>query len=806
MASFVSQLTLLQSEVKKGSSVWEHPWAFFLPCWCALLGSVISMFPFFRQIGTVAFAGGDSSPPSAQAMVDNFRKFSFSIAQDITEKILLGTMAFRFGLLCLIVLLSITIRSGLLDPTLFQFPSVLFNRSLAKLPKADKGLSNLETVDQKSTKNSQKKKPEKKKKTEFKRMLRNIIFSIRMSYPSGNLRLQVLYFVKLGIMVFKRVIVFYTPRQTERLIRAFSQAGQGNGAPMLSTFDVTSIVSYVLYDYLQRYSSVLSTINAIISTPVNDYIRNSMTLRFFEHVHSLSMDYHLNARSSETMPTLSSGEDAIFYTSETILYYILPSVLDLFISLVYFWYSWGWKYGLIIATNIVLYIFIDRHMSKWRSELWRKSISSSNKASSYASDSLQNFDTVKYFSNEANEVDRYRRGIEGYKAISFKTTISENLFSMPMSFLWSWNLLLGCGLCAYEISQGKRDPSSFMTFVLHSKQLEDPVDMFGWIFSVLGRYIISIDELFAILEKEPTVKDIPNAPPLQAKGGEIEFKDVSFQYGPDKKGLSNVSFKIPKGWTVGIVGPTGSGKSTLLRLIFRLWDPTSGQILIDGQDISKVSQVSVRQQIGVVPQDTTLLDESILYNIGYARPSATRAEIEEAAKAAQIHDNIMAFEDKYETCVGERGAKLSGGERQRISIARVVLKQPSIVLLDEATSALDSSTESEIQKALKTVTQNRTTFVIAHRLSTVMHADLILYIKDGRIVERGTHKELVRKAMENGGNGEYYQMWRIQSGDNASSNCSTVGDEESDPDTLKISSKTAFESAPKTPSMVKVEE
>lgn len=303
------------------------------------------------------------------------------------------------------------------------------------------------------------------------------------------------------------------------------------------------------------------------------------------------------------------------------------------------------------------------------------------------------------------------------------------------------------------------------------------VDTFGWVFSSIKREFNSIDQLFDILEAEPTVKDIPNAPSLITKKGDIEFEDVCFQYGADKKGLSNISFKVPQGSTIGIVGPTGSGKSTLLKLMFRLWDPTSGRILIDGQDISKVTQTSVREQIGVVPQDTTLLDESILYNIGYARPSATRGEIEDAAKAAHIHDNIMTFDKGYNTSVGERGAKLSGGERQRIGIARVVLKRSSIILLDEATSALDSATENDIQKALNAVTENRTTFVVAHRLSTVMHAGLILCIKDGRIVERGTHEELIQRAIDDDGKGEYYKMWKIQSGESSSSSASTVSDD-----------------------------
>ncbi|KAK3845932.1 MAG: ABC transporter [Linnemannia gamsii] len=543
---------------------------------------------------------------------------------------------------------------------------------------------------------------------------------------------------------------------------------------------MTSIFTYVLYDYLKRYSNILSAINNVITSPVEDHCTKSMTLRFFEHVHGLSMEYHLDSKSGNTMPALSRGEDAVMRITDTFLYQILPSVLDMIISLAYFWFAWGWKYGLLIAVNIVLYVILDKVVRRRRRSTWDDFSDYANKASMRASDSLLNFETVKHFTNEEFEIYRYRNGLKGYSKLSLRATIEHNLLTMPRNLLWSWNLFAGCALCASEILQGKRDASSFMTFVLHSKQLEDPVDTFGWVFSMLDYYFTGIQELLVILEKEPTVKDIPNAQPLENKGGDVEFENVCFQYSPDKKGLSDISFKVPQGSTVGIVGPTGSGKSTLLKLAFRLWDPTSGRILIDGQDISQVTQGSVRRQIGVVPQDTTLLDESILYNIGYARPTATKADIEDAAKAAQIHDNIMGFDDGYDTSVGERGAKLSGGERQRIGIARVVLKQPSIILLDEATSALDSATESDIQRALNAVTKNRTTFVVAHRLSTVMHADQILCIKDGKIVERGTHEELVRGAIENGGKGEYYKMWRIQSGESLSASASTVGDDEVD--------------------------
>ncbi|KAK3829515.1 MAG: hypothetical protein JOS17DRAFT_791759 [Linnemannia elongata] len=778
-AAFLFESSLLQAETKP-RSIRGPRWLVFTPCWTALLSSSVSMFPLFSQASTILFAGGDSSRPSSKTMVQNLWKFTIGVTGDVLQRVLVGSLVLRFGLLFLMCLLSVVILSEILDPSLLHLPASLLKDPMASSPKTNADFTAMDSSS--NTKDDDEEDSSKKAgKHGFKPTLRKIVFSLRMSYPRGKRWLEVLYFVKFGIMIFERVIVFYTPMQTERLIRAFSQTGQvTDGTPVLSKFDMASIVTYVVYDYLKRYSNVLTAITSVVTSPINDYIRNSMALRFFEHVHGLSMEYHLNAKSAETMPVLRSGENSIIYITDTLLYQILPSILDVILSLAYFWFAWGWKYGLVIVVNIAIYAVMNKYVIRLRIKTWNNMSDNSYKASSRATDSLQNFETVKHFTNEAFEVDRYRAGLVGYSKTSLRTTIEDSLLSMPRGLIWSWNLFIGCAICATEIAQGKRDASSFMTFVLHSKQLEDPIDTFGWVFNMLEHQFNSVGQLFDILEAEPTVKDIPNAPELVTKKGDIEFDDVGFQYSPDKKGLSNISFKVPQGSTVGIVGPTGSGKSTLLKLMFRLWDPTSGRILIDGQDISKVTQTSVRQQIGVVPQDTTLLDESILYNIGYARPSATRAEIEDAAKAAQIHDNIMTFEKGYDTSVGERGAKLSGGERQRIGIARVVLKQPSIILLDEATSALDSATESDIQKALNAVTENRTTFVVAHRLSTVMHADLILCIKDGRIVERGTHVELIQRAVENGGEGEYYKMWRIQSGETVSFSTSTVGDDEPD--------------------------
>ncbi|KAG9069177.1 ATP-binding cassette sub- B member 6, mitochondrial [Linnemannia hyalina] len=768
-AVFLFESSSLQAETKP-RSIQGPRWLAFIPSWIALLSSCVSMFPLFSQASTILFAGGDSSRPSSKAMVENLWKFFFGVTGDVLQKVLIGSLVLRFGLLCLMGMLSVVILSEILDPTLLHLPASLLKDHMASPSKMNVEFAAMDSSPD-TKDNGDKDSAEKTGKHGFKSILRKVVFSLRMSYPSGKRWLEVLYFVKFGIMILERAIVFYAPMQTERIIRSFSQTGQAtDGSPVLSKFDMASIVSYVVYDYLKRYSNVLTAITAVVTSPVDDYARNSMALRFFEHVHGLSMEYHLNAKSGETMPVLRSGEDSVIYITDTLLYQILPSTLDVILSLAYFWFAWGWKYGLVIVVNVAIYMVINKYVTRRRIDTWNDFSVNSSKASSRATDSLQNFETVKHFTNETFEVDRYRVGLAGYSKKSLRATIEDSLLMMPRGLIWSWNLFIGCALCATEIAQGKRDASSFMTFI----------DTFGWVFSSIEREFNCVEKLFNILEAEPTVKDIPNAPPLVSKNGDIEFEDVGFQYSPDKKGISNISFKVPQGSTVGIVGPTGSGKSTLLKLMFRLWDPTSGRILIDGQDISKVTQTSVRQQIGVVPQDTTLLDESILYNIGYARPSATRAEIEDAAKAAHIHDNIMTFENGYDTSVGERGAKLSGGERQRIGIARVVLKRPSIILLDEATSALDSATESDIQKALNAVTENRTTFVVAHRLSTVMHADLILCIKDGRIVERGTHEELIQRAVENGGKGEYYKMWRIQSGENVSSSSSSVGGDERD--------------------------
>ncbi|KAF9141686.1 hypothetical protein BG015_001210, partial [Linnemannia schmuckeri] len=371
------------------------------------------MSPLFSQAGTVLFAGGESSRPSSKAMVENLWKFSFGVTADVLQRVLIGSLVLRFGLLCVMSLLSVVILSELLDPTLLHLPASLLKDPLASSPNVNVGFAAADsstTTKEDDDKNSAKKTP----KYGFKSTLRKLVFSLRMSYPSGKRWLEVLYFVKFGIMMLERVIVFYAPMQTERIIRAFSQTSQAaDGSPVLSKFDMASIISYVLYDYLKRYTNVLTALTAVVTSPVEDYARNSMTLRFFEHVHGLSMEYHLNAKSGETMPVLRSGESSVIYVNEMLLYQILPSILDMILSLAYFWFAWGWKYGLVIVVNIAIFMIINKYVTRRRLNTWNDFREFSLKASSHAMDSLQNFETVKHFTNETFEVDRYRAGLAG---------------------------------------------------------------------------------------------------------------------------------------------------------------------------------------------------------------------------------------------------------------------------------------------------------------------------------------------------------------------------------------------------------
>ncbi|KAF9903565.1 ATP-binding cassette sub- B member 6, mitochondrial [Linnemannia zychae] len=738
--------------------------------WTAFVAVLVSSMPFITQ-GSQALSSSDFFGPKVKL---NGRILLPSLTEDVLERVLIGTFALR---LCLLAIISIFSSMQLvigLDVDPVSLPaSLLKDTSTAPAP-------SVKLASESSIKKEELEKHdvvEQLRANALNSFIPKILLAMRMTYPVNDRKLQLLFAMRLAFMLFERAVHVMIPIQTERILRMFTSENNIDGTVYPYRFDISSVLLYVFYNYLQRHSNILTVLYNAAQRPLDSSVRNNLQLRFFEHLHSLSMQFHLEKRPMDIIDTMQIGVQSISYISNYILFSLIPTMFDVSITLLYFSIVWGWKYSLLIITNAALIGITSKIHERMMRRYHREMIDRSCVAKGHPTETLANAETVKYFTNEAYEVARYKESIVE-PTNSPRYNLRRQALSVSHTIIWTWNLLAGSLLCAYEISNGQRDPSSFMTFVIYSQQLESPFHSLTWMTNHLRATLADMDKMMEIFRLEPTVKDIPDAPPLVISGGGIEFENVCFQYSPDKRGLSNISFKILKGQTVGIVGPTGGGKTTILRLLVRFWDPSAGRILIDGQDISKVAQQSLRTYIGAVPQDPVLFNDTIGYNINYGRTTATKEEIEAAAKVAQIHDNIMKFEKGYETSVGNRGVKLSGGERQRISIARTVLKNPPIILMDEATSALDSMTESEIQLALNRMTKNRTTVSVAHRLSTIMHADLILYVKDGIIVERGTHEELIQAAIDNGGRGEYYKMWRIQTGRFYGDSNSTVGDNE----------------------------
>jgi ATP-binding cassette, subfamily B, heavy metal transporter len=415
-----------------------------------------------------------------------------------------------------------------------------------------------------------------------------------------------------------------------------------------------------------------------------------------------------------------------------------------------------WRYVVVVLLTVALYVGFTFYATEWRMGIRRKMNDSDNDANAKAIDSLLNYETVKYFSAEEREAARYDRSMARYEQASIKAYTSLALLNAGQAIVFSIGLSAAMVLCVYGIEAGHNTVGDFVMINAIMIQLYQPLNFMGMVYREIKQAIIDIETMFAMLSRKPEIEDKPDAPPLKVRTGTIRFDNVSFAYEPERPILKNLSFAVAAGHTVAIVGPSGAGKSTISRLLFRFYDVTGGRILIDGVDIGDVTQRSLRAAIGMVPQDTVLFNDTLRYNIRYGRWDATDAEVEEAARLAQIDTFIRIAPKGYDTEVGERGLKLSGGEKQRVAIARTVLKGPPILLLDEATSALDSHTERDIQDALNRVSKNRTTLVIAHRLSTIVGADEILVLDQGVIVERGTHQQLLTHG------GLYASMWNRQ--------------------------------------------
>jgi ATP-binding cassette, subfamily B, heavy metal transporter len=476
----------------------------------------------------------------------------------------------------------------------------------------------------------------------------------------------------------------------------------------------------------------------------------------FEQMHLLSLRFHLERKTGGLTRVLERGRNAIETIVRMLLLQLAPTIVELVLIVVVLLLHFDWRYVAVIAATVLCYMLFTWYATEWRINIRRKMNESDSDANAKAIDSLLNYETVKYFSAEAREAKRYDRSMARYEDASVKAYVSLTVLNAGQAVIFTIGLTAAMALCAYGIERGTNTIGDFVMINAMMIQLYTPLNFMGMVYREIKQAIIDIEIMFSLLARKPEITDKAGARPLQVRAGTIRFENVSFAYEAARPILTNLSFDVAAGHTVAIVGPSGAGKSTISRLLFRFYDITGGRILIDDQDIRNITQASLRAAIGMVPQDTVLFNDTIRYNIRYGCWEASDAEVEEAARQAQIDGFINRTPKGYETEVGERGLKLSGGEKQRVAIARTILKAPPILLLDEATSALDSHTERDIQDELDRVAENRTTLVIAHRLSTIVNADEILVLDRGAIIERGTHRELIARG------GLYASMWNRQ--------------------------------------------
>jgi ATP-binding cassette subfamily B protein len=496
----------------------------------------------------------------------------------------------------------------------------------------------------------------------------------------------------------------------------------------------------------------------------------------FVHMHELSLRFHLERKTGGLTRVLERGRAGIEVIVRMVILQLIPTIVEVTLMMAVLFWQFDWRYVLAIAIMVAAYMYYTYIATEWRIEIRRKMNDSDTEANTKAIDSLLNYETVKYFGAEAREAARYDRSMERYEEASVRTYTSLAVLNSGQAVIFTAGLTATMLMCALGIRNGTHTVGDFVLINAMMIQLYVPLNFMGMVYREIKQAIIDIEKMFNVLRRDAEIKDVPGALPLAVTSGHVRFEDVRFAYDPDRQILKGLSFDVPAGKTVAIVGPSGAGKSTISRLLFRLYDVSGGRITIDGQDIRSVTQASLRASIGMVPQDTVLFNDTIRYNIRYGRWDASDAEVEEAARLAQIDSFIRHSPKGYDTQVGERGLKLSGGEKQRVAIARTILKGPPILVLDEATSALDSHTEHEIQEALDSVSRNRTSLVIAHRLSTIVTADEIIVLDQGRIAERGTHMQLLASG------GLYASMWnRQREAEAAREKLAEIGDDESAP-------------------------
>jgi ABC-type transport system involved in Fe-S cluster assembly fused permease/ATPase subunit len=519
---------------------------------------------------------------------------------------------------------------------------------------------------------------------------------------------------------------------------------------------VVPIALLIGYGLLRLSTSLFSELRELVFAKATEGAARRISLEVFRHLHALSLRFHLERQTGGMTRDIERGTRGVHSLISMSLYSIVPTIIELALVLTILGVKFDALFVWITGAALVLYIGFTVTVTEWRTQFRKTMNELDTMAQSRAVDSLLNYETVKYFNNEEFEARRYDASLDRYRKAAIKSQRTLSMLNAGQQLLIAVSLVLMLWRATSGVVEGRMTLGDLVMVNAFMIQLYIPLNFLGVIYREIKQSLTDLDKMFVLMEKEREVQDAPGARPLAGSDATVRFEDVSFAYEPSRPILRHVSFEIPAGKTVAVVGPSGSGKSTLARLLYRFYDVQQGRITIGGEDIRQVTQSSVRQAIGIVPQDTVLFNDSVAYNIAYGRPGATTDEIEAAAKAARIHDFIAATPRGYDTPVGERGLKLSGGEKQRVAIARTLLKNPPIVIFDEATSALDSANERAIQSELKSAAQNKTTLVIAHRLSTVVDAHEILVLEAGVIVERGTHAELLARQ------GRYAQMWALQ--------------------------------------------
>ncbi|MCK2166986.1 ABCB family ABC transporter ATP-binding protein/permease [Thalassospira xiamenensis] len=577
-------------------------------------------------------------------------------------------------------------------------------------------------------------------------------------WPRGEFELKTRVVIALLFLVGAKIANVYVPVLYKYAVDALGggKAGTGSTGADTTSLIVVPVGMIVAYGLVRVLSSAFGELRDAVFAKVAQRAIRTSALGVFEHLHALSLRFHLDRQMGGLSRAIERGVKGIEFLLSFMLFNILPTLLEIFMVSGILWVLYDFWFALITFVTIVIYIAFTLIVTEWRMKFRREMNQRDDEANTKAIDSLINYETVKYFNNEDHESRRYDNALRGYETAAVKSQESLSKLNIGQGAIIAVGLVLNMLLAANGVKNGNMTVGDFVLVNTYLLQLYMPLNFLGFVYRQIKQSLTDMERMFSLLDVEKEVEDKVGAPPLACGEAAIRFEDVKFAYNPDRQILKGVSFEVPAGKTVAVVGPSGAGKSTLTRLMFRFYDVSSGRITIDGQDIRDVSQTSLRRSIGIVPQDTVLFNDTIAYNIAYGRPGAEEAEITNVAKLASIDGFIAGLPQGFKTMVGERGLKLSGGEKQRVSIARMLLKRPKVMIFDEATSALDTRTEKDIQQALRDVSRGHTTLVIAHRLSTVIDADEIIVLRDGQVAERGRHQDLLEQ------DGLYAEMWAQQ--------------------------------------------